>query len=73
MAVKKQIITDKRKRKGRQSPSWKGDKAKSEHTGHWRAQQLYPVMGMCVFCKNKKAEDRHHKNNNKLDNRRTNI
>jgi len=60
-------------RKGKYSPSWKGNKALSKAAGHLRAQTMYPIIGICELCNKEKAEDRHHIDINILNNDRNNI
>ncbi len=58
-------------RRGEHHHAWVGDNA-TERTGRSRAERLFPVIGPCVKCGNRKSE-RHHKNGNTLDNRKSNI
>lgn len=44
----------------------------SPKQGWWRAEQWFP-MGMCEECKTKPAKDRHHKDNNPLNNDPANV
>lgn len=52
-------------------PAWLGDKA-SARAGRTRALRAFPKIGPCVGCGSPKAE-RHHKDGNTLNNKRSNI
>lgn len=51
---------------------WKGDTAIGKHTGHRRAQTLYPAPGACEQCGDQ-AGDRHHRDGNPLNNHPDNV
>ena len=61
----------KRKRLGKEHHSWKGDNI-TEKGGRSRAQRMYPVIGNCKICNNKKSE-RHHIDGNTSNNEPSNI
>ncbi len=41
-------------------------------SGHYRARQLYPILGNCELC-DTPALDRHHKDGNEYNNSRSNL
>lgn len=56
---------------GAANGKWRGDNIKM-HSGHVRAQRLYPDIGPCTKCGAQKAE-RHHKDGNTANNDWSNI
>lgn len=61
----------KRKRFGADHPNWKGNKI-TVKGGRTRAIRLYPQVGPCIVCGNKKSE-RHHIDENTANNAPINI
>jgi len=51
---------------------WRGNLAKSKSAGRSRAQNKY-VLSVCVLCNKKSGTDRHHIDNNTLNNKEENI
>ena len=58
-------------KRGKDHPRWKGDSI-TEKSGRSRALRLFPIIGPCKSCGSPRSE-RHHKNGNTRDNRRSNI
>lgn len=61
----------KRIKSGPDHPNWKGDSIK-DRSGRTRALRLYPKIGPCTICGNKKSE-RHHRDGNTANNSAFNI
>jgi hypothetical protein len=61
----------KRIKSGPDHQNWKGDEI-HEKSGRTRALRLYPKIGPCTICGNKKSE-RHHRDGNTLNNSPFNI
>ena len=62
---------EKRIRRGADHYAWQGDNV-SARGGRNRALRLYPEIGPCSVCGNKKSE-RHHKDSNTANNEPENI
>lgn len=59
-------------------PLWKGDDAKPGHVargrGNARAQRMYPLDGViCEKCGKRPAAERHHKDRDTYNNKRSNV
>jgi len=61
----------KRIKHGEEHQNWKGDNI-TERSGRTRALRLYPKIGPCTICGNKKSE-RHHRDGNTTNNSPYNI
>jgi hypothetical protein len=57
---------------GSKSAGWKGDNA-SRDAGHSRALKLFKNIGPCIKCGSWKNLDRHHRDGNTLNNKKSNV
>lgn len=58
---------------GEHAPGWKGDNVKNKEAGRQRAQKLYKLPDNCERCGSTKSIERHHKDENTLNNAPENI
>lgn len=75
-ATKKHLSELAKQRIGEKSNRWLGDKATptaKKARGRREAQKLYPLPDKCQVCKKAKATERHHKDQDTNNNKKSNI